>query len=349
MLLLKRPSESTEDRRVFKAPKYTHNLTLVSLPTEILDIIFSHLTKQDIINLSTLDYDFRKNLIPVVLLEVLFTWKQIIQRSDDFFEKYKYLIQQVRISDSNSLHEWNYDVFTELLIRLPNLKRLLIHSQSSSNWLKYRQHDNLEQLTLYCVNHNVGLFSPMNNKFFSLDHVANFKMLKRLELHNYRFYRDLARSYPVLIIEDIALINCSWDFPFEISQLNYNENIRRLTLRNSGNDSFIVSERYRYFLESEVLKSLEELEISITEGKLSSSLNCTMVSRFMKMENFPSLLKLRFRGWNTTYNISHWFNKLPENNTLQVLELKLDSEVDDKERSQRECKKYFSNLKLELD
>ncbi|KAK6867835.1 hypothetical protein K6H11_004748 [Candida tropicalis] len=161
-------------------------------------------------------------------------------------------------------------------------------------------------------------------------------MLKKLELHNYRFYRDHRQSYPVLILEDISLVNCSWDFPFEISLLNYNENIKKLTLRNSGNDSFIVSERYRNFLDNEVLSSLEELDISITQGKLTSSLNRLMVSRFMNTANFPHLLKLRLCGWNTTYNISNWFSKLPENNVLQILELKPDSELDDKEKAYKE-------------
>lgn len=346
---MKRKSESLQSGSVLKTPKYSHDLTLISLPTEVLQMIFSHLTRQDIINLSTLDYNFRKRLVPLIFSEIQFTWKKIIQRDNDFFEKYKYFINQARISDSNALHEWNYDVFTELLINLPKLKHLLINSESSSNWLKYRQHDNIKQLTLYCLNHVVGLYRQTNSRIFSLDHIANFKMLKKLELHNYRFYRDHRQSYPVLILEDISLVNCSWDFPFEISLLNYNENIKKLTLRNSGNDSFIVSERYRNFLDNEVLLSLEELDISITQGKLTSSLNRLMVSRFMNTANFPHLLKLRLCGWNTTYNISNWFSKLPENNVLQILELKPDSELDDKEKAYKECVKYFPYLKLKLD
>ncbi|KAK6878877.1 hypothetical protein K6H10_002898 [Candida tropicalis] len=244
---MKRKSESLQSGSVLKTPKYSHDLTLISLPTEVLQMIFSHLTRQDIINLSTLDYNFRKRLVPLIFSEIQFTWKKIIQRDNDFFEKYKYFINQARISDSNALHEWNYDVFTELLINLPNLKHLLINSESSSNWLKYRQHDNIKQLTLYCSNHVVGLYRQTN----------------------------------------------------------------------------------------------KELDISITQGKLTSSLNRLMVSRFMNTANFPHLLKLRLCGWNTTYNISNWFSKLPENNVLQILELKPDSELDDKEKAYKECVKYF--------
>lgn len=281
--MTKRQAVSTQFRKVSKIPRCSQELTLVSLPTELLQMIFILLTRQDIINLSTLDYNYRKNLIPIVFSKIQIKWKQVIERNNNFFDKYKYLIRQVRIIDNNSIHEWNYDIFTEFLINLPNLKHLLINSQSSSNWLKYRQHDNLRQLTLYCVDRqNLGYFAPMNSKIFSLNHIANFKMLKKLVLHNYRFYAEHIQSFPVLIIEDISLINCSWDFPFELSSFNYNENIKRLSLKNSGNDSFIVSERYRNFLENEILTSLEELEISITEGRLTSSLTYLMVSRFQK-------------------------------------------------------------------
>ena len=49
-----------------KAVKYNQELTLLTLPTDILDLIFQDLSRQDAINLSTLDHEHRNVLKAIV-------------------------------------------------------------------------------------------------------------------------------------------------------------------------------------------------------------------------------------------------------------------------------------------
>ncbi|KAF6072420.1 hypothetical protein FOB64_000463 [Candida albicans] len=92
------------------------------------------------------------------------------------------------------------DIFSDLLIDLPRLRHLLINSKFSSNWLKYRQDDNLQQLTLYfepqdtrqvpgeIVSSSSTTTTTTINRIFSLEHIANFKMLTKLRLWHYHLY-----------------------------------------------------------------------------------------------------------------------------------------------------------------
>ena len=140
-----------------------------------------------------------------------------------FLKQHRHLVTQLRIVDCDSYGEWNMDIFSDLLIDLPRLRHLLINSKFSSNWLKYRQDDNLQQLTLYfepqdtrqvpgeiVSSSSTTTTTTTINRIFSLEHIANFKMLTKLRLWHYHLYWE--DVYPVLIVEDVELHNCTWSF-----------------------------------------------------------------------------------------------------------------------------------------
>lgn len=54
-----------------KAVKYNQELTLLTLPTDILDLIFQDLSRQDAINLSTLDHEHRNVLKAIVFSRIV--------------------------------------------------------------------------------------------------------------------------------------------------------------------------------------------------------------------------------------------------------------------------------------
>lgn len=349
---MKRQREESESQR--KVVKYSQELTLVTLPTDILELIFKDLSRQDTINLSTLDHEHRSVLKPIVFSQIRARWNDMRSEIDgrtSFLKQHRHLVTQLRIVDCDSYGEWNMDIFTDLLIDLPRLRHLLINSKFSSNWLKYRQDDNLQQLTLYfdsrAPRESVASTSTSTtiNRIFSLEHIANFKMLTKLRLWHYHLYWE--DVYPVLIVEDVELHNCTWEFPFTLSQFNYNSNIKRLVVSYSEGNAFAVSERYREFLQcgnGEDFLSLEELAVTVARGSLNSS----VVSRFMNASSFPRLRTLRVFARESVYNLSHWFGKLPINTTLRVLDMQVDYEGRDRERALKEAKRYFPFLDVRI-
>ncbi|EMG50370.1 hypothetical protein SBY92_000301 [Candida maltosa Xu316] len=274
----------------------SHEITLLSLPNELLFVIFKYLTPGDIINLSSIDRNHRNRLIPVIFLKVKQTWQDLkneINGTTNFLIKYKRWIHELRICDCDASSEWDLDIFSDLLIDMSSLQHLSINSPFSSNWLKYRSHDNLQKLTLYFDPSYLteSEIKSKMNRVFNLNHIANFKVLKQLELHNYQLYGD-EKNYPVLILEDITLVDCTWEYPFELSLFNYNENIKKLTLKHSGNNPFIVSERYKHFLTKESFGSLEEMEISFTEGANLPDMRSSFILNVLNKNRFPELGKL---------------------------------------------------------
>lgn len=344
-----------------KAVKYNQELTLLTLPTDILDLIFQDLSRQDAINLSTLDHKHRNVLKAIVFSRIRASWSDMRSEIDGrtgFLKQHRHLVTQLRIVDCDSYGEWNMDIFSDLLIDLPRLRHLLINSKFSSNWLKYRQDDNLQQLTLYfepqdtrqvpgeiVSSSSTTTTTTTINRIFSLEHIANFKMLTKLRLWHYHLYWE--DVYPVLIVEDVELHNCTWEFPFTLSQFNYNSNIRRLVVSYAEGNAFAVSERYREFLQygnGEDFSSLEELTVTVARGSLNSS----VMSRFMNTGNFPRLRSLRVLAREGAYNLSHWFGKLPTNSTLRVLDMQVDYEARDRERALKEANRYFPFLDVKI-
>ena len=183
-----------------------------------------------------------------------------------FLKQHRHLVTQLRIVDCDSYGEWNMDIFSDLLIDLPRLRHLLINSKFSSNWLKYRQDDNLQQLTLYfepqdtrqvpgeIVSSSSTTTTTTINRIFSLEHIANFKMLTKLRLWHYHLYWE---DIPCIDRGGCRAPQLHVEFPFTLSQFNYNSNIRRLVVSYAEGNAFAVSERYREFCNMETEKTFQ--------------------------------------------------------------------------------------------
>ncbi|EGW31523.1 uncharacterized protein SPAPADRAFT_141177 [Spathaspora passalidarum NRRL Y-27907] len=347
---MKRKQE--EEGLSHKFRKTNHELSLLNIPDDVLNLILSHLSLTDVIHLSCLDRAYRSCFSSRIFTQVKAPWSKLIEAMDskeNFIIKHKNIIRQLRIIDSYSYGEWQIDFFTDLLINIPNLKRLLINSKNSSNWIKYRGSDNIEQLSLYFEEDSFNLikFSLPNAKqgnfnssprIFRLDHVANFKMLTKLSLTDYHFNWEVESVKPVLMIHDISLHNCSWEYPFKLSQFNYNDNIKKLKLTYSNQNPFLLSERFNTFLNDdyhEDFKSLEELAIDITfdfrKQAWSKFLSNRLILRFYNRKDFPNLRQLTLHGWyfalqnfkETIKNISC------SDSDLYLLDLKVFDSVND--------------------
>ena len=259
----------------FKKKTFKAFITFLDLPSEIVDLIFLHLSRTDIINLSSICSSYREFLSDRVLHNVKASWEMLLKEADGktkFLLEHKLQVQQLHISEPNSLCEWNLDIFEDVLRRLPKLRHLKINTTSSSNWLKYRSNDAIQELTLYLNRPQTllrGSRLEVPRRSFNIEHINNFKMLRALTVYRYNFLWDsMEVVYPVMMLENLKVINCDWSYPFKISQFNYNHSLKTLHLEWLETDQFLLSERFKDFsqFDDEGLQSIESLAIVINSA-----------------------------------------------------------------------------------
>ncbi|ODV78419.1 uncharacterized protein CANTADRAFT_6810 [Suhomyces tanzawaensis NRRL Y-17324] len=329
----------------------------LKIPTDILQVIIKLIDPNDLINLSTTSKEFRQFLLPYIFNRIRIEWLQI---DDDF--KYCYLVKQLRIVDCNSYGEWHVDVFDKL-DRFSQLQHFLINSSNSSNWLKYRSNQCMKALTLYydktqtlivrggSVVRNNGAGAVVNShtyaipgdsvhvgghltgntsgspRIFSLGHVHQF-LVTSLTLYNYHFNWEPQDPITSNVV-NLTIHDCTWEYPFTISQFNLGQHLKTLDLCYSTNNSFILSERFNKFLlnddESTLgnFDSLDSLSIVFLTRKNSWDKVLSLKQLLVFLSKYPSLTSLKLRGWSVnTLSLMLIFRNFKEHK-LKMLDLEL--------------------------
>jgi hypothetical protein len=310
-------------------------------------------------------------------------------QEDGFLEKYKYCIKRIRIIDSYSYGEWQID-FLKYLENFPYLTQLVVNSGNSSNWLKYRSNNCIRHLSLYfdpdhCETQNKFLsINPKNiiqliratnqPRIFNLNNVKSFSRLSHLELNSYHFNwepSELATIHLILL----SLTNCTWEYPFSLSQFNTNNTLQALIIKFSSNNAFILSERFNKFLnnvDTENLSSIQTLVINFDAVPSTTSpipsletvilswdkyLSLGVLTRFLNRNRYPNLNNLCLYGWLLKLqNLSEYFKNIDANH-LHVLDLRVMTDSNSGDFSQRkliledikhEAKRQFPNLKFKV-
>ncbi|KAI5950092.1 hypothetical protein KGF57_004438 [Candida theae] len=312
-------------------------LALSTLPNDVIHIIFTHLTIQDLQNLSVLNREYRELLVPHLLSRVKAQWYKLIDESEgttSVLKKYKYVIHQLRIIDSFPYGDWQIDIFQDVLYQLPKLQHLLINTVSSSGWLRYRANQTITKLTLYSeanVNDTQSRLQPHNKdnvtrklntyhplQMFNVEHLENFKMLQHLELEGYHISWDPGSiRIPVLTLTSLTLVDCQWNYPFELKHFNYNNTLEHLSLQFKNGSTFEHSERFRDFIlnlgESGGLESIASLELIHNDVKAEThhlNVDETFLKRILSGKGLPNLRRLVLRGWRV--NCAFYWHRLVE-------------------------------------
>lgn len=331
-------SDNTDKRRRV-------DISLLNLPTDILIICFQQLSPIDITNLSSVNKQHREELICFVFHKIKCTWYDLTKLEPfSIIIGLNRFISQVRIVDSYSYGEWQIDIFPILHTYFPNLTRLLVNSSSSSNWLKYRESADITCLTLYYeAGHHeseaaASLISNTNNpkrishklastnaKLFNLSHLDKMPNLTTLTLNNYHFNWENETGLYLSHLSKLVLVDCTWEYPFDLSQFNINNSLNKLFIQYTNNNSFILLERFTKFLENPMnsqYTAIQELSILFTnfDHLWLKPLSTKQLARFIG-NHFPDLIYLRLSGWLLNLKNFNSYMSLLEDNNLKVLDL----------------------------
>lgn len=325
------------------------DISLLNLPTDILIICLQQLSSTDVINLSCLNKQYRAELIRFVFNRIKCTWYDLTKLNpSSVINGHNRFTSQVRIVDSYSYGEWQIDIFPIMHSYFPNVSRLLVNSSSSSNWLKYRESTIITGLTLYYeTGHHesetaTSLLSNSNNpkrishklvsnnaKLFNLFHLDNMPNLTTLTLNNYHFNweNDKDTGSHHIHLKKLYLIDCTWEYPFDLSQFNIGNSLTQLLIQYTNNNSFILLERFTKFLENPTnfkQTAIQELSILFTNFDTSwlKPLSTKQLNRFMG-DFFPDLIFLRLSGWCLNLKDFNSYMSLLEDNNLKILDLSI--------------------------
>lgn len=363
----------SDDLVPHKRPKAA-STTLLCLPPELLEHIFDLISRRDVIGLSCTDSLHRAELSQYVFKGAKVLWYDLTNGTHGLAEHSRW-IQTLRIVDYYAYGEWQIDIFGAHITRdlFPNLRHLHVNSINSSNWLKYRKCDFLTSITLYFDHSHLELLQKLhraplrpaivstNPKIFSITHLNHFSRLSSLSLDlyhfNWHFHDDLNQ---VTWLQKLRIRNCTWEYPFNLSQFNLNDSLETLDIEYSESNSFILSERFNTFLEAPLVDhshSIRNLSIVFedypdhTWHKLLSS---RQLGKLINMYSFPRLRRLKLSGW--LLNLSHFHHYLltllnPEQNKLMELVVAAVGQPSVKTsvaEIEEVAKKRFPEMKLSL-
>lgn len=274
--------------------------SLISLPGEILETIFEHLTKEDVIKLSSTSHKFRQRLVSFIMKEIKASWEQIIVVHKHNLPKeftHEHEVLQLRITDSNSYNEYQMNTFLQLLSphTFPALLRVLVNSCNLSYWLKYNESTCITHLTLYSEETLKGV------KTFNLSHVNNFPNLRLLSLQKYHFNwtEEMVLKVPSAPITELYLYDCTWEYPFNLASFNRLNLLQSLTIYYTQNNPFTLLERFESFLKNPLplhLDSLRELSVGYIDYTQNIRyLSPRILAQFMM--RFPNIQHFAFKGW----------------------------------------------------
>lgn len=284
-----------------------------SLPHELILKILSHSTRKDLIALASTSQKIRRIFLPYVFAHTKVSWNHLISNwkvySIPVLIPTPHLIETMRLTDFCSKNEWVFP-FAELFLSesLPNLRSLELLTSGSTNFFKYSAAGSRLR--------TVNLSAVRPGSVFSLEHIKPFAQLKQLRLKDFEieaFDEDI-NWCPLL--DTLELENCTWCYPFQLENFGH-EKITSLDLKY--NNAFIISERFRLFLNNPSFTCLNHLSITNNE----KNLKLTLSVHIMKLiESIPSLKTLKLNGniYNetlhnfTTQDIDNCINYFALNN-----------------------------------
>lgn len=292
---------------------------ILTLSDHVFQRIIQFAGTSGLVALSSTCKRYREELEPYVFQNIKAIWHDFeTEDFKDILNQKRHLITQIRIIDSYSYGEWQIDIFTETLNKLPCLQRFVINSYNSSNWCKYRKNDTIRTLEMYYdPDHketeslyqnpnpkNINrLYKPTNlPKIFNLNHVNNFHHLTDLRLTGFHFNWTETEDLKCIQLKFLKLVDCTWQYPFEILKFNETNSLISLEVNYTKANTFTYSERFSMFLAQPLQpgNNLESLtiryNIEIGHRLLSTELLETVINK----EKFPRLTRLKLEGWETT-------------------------------------------------
>lgn len=281
---------------------------LIDLPEDVLDIIFAHLERSDVKQLSLASREFRSRLVSYIFKHAQASWDQIIrlQKNPETspISKYTGFVRSISIIDANSFNEYQQRTFEILLSSevLPLLTSVIVNSGNLSYWLKYNECQHIRSLTLYSDVKQINSI-----KIFHLSHVSGLHGLTLLSLSKYHFnwVEEEEALNSAVSLENLSLHDCTWEYPFDLNCFNRNNSLRDLAITYSNDNPFILLERFVGFLEhpfpdhSGSLRNISIQYFGFTSNK--KVLTPKILAKFL--HSFDGLEVLLLEGW--TANLSY--------------------------------------------
>lgn len=279
-------------------------LSLLDLPDNILEQIWGLVSTSDIKNLLLVNHDHREALTPFLFTKVGVTWHQLLLDSSDcVLSKYSHTIRSINVILPDSQKEYKENTFGELLStkRFPNLTRVAVNSTNSSYWLRYNKCDQIKDLVLYTD-------APLKNrKIFDLAHVQHFTSLRLLTLDEYHFV-VCEDEIVVPKLYRLNLHNCTWKWPFTLTNFNAHDTLTELSVSFSDDNVFVFSERFRDFLQTPLTghsSSLRSLNIAFSNSSDNPRILLLNVLQSL-LDAFYELETLSLTGWSANlFHIKH--------------------------------------------
>lgn len=278
----------THDKCTKKPRKIT---TLCALPQEIVHEVLRHLPLDALKLLACTSREVRRLVSPALFRCISTTWEQLVGLTD--FAP-RGAVRQLRIRDASSYNEYQQS-FSILLsrTRFPHLQSVLVNLVNSSHWLKYNAGHFLA-LKMYSA-------EPISPRVFSIAHVHKFPLLRRLALEFYHF--DWTNNVSVHL-EELLLVNCTWEYPFNLDSFNTQGLLRTLDIAFSHNHDFVLSERFGDFLQNPLPATKDSVHavslLFVNTTRYRRHLTPQILRAFC---GFASLALLTFDGW--TVNLAH--------------------------------------------
>lgn len=291
-------------------------VAVYTLPRQVVELIITYAGRKGLIELSSTNKNYRQEMSPYVFSQVKTIWHNFeVDWFQEFLLSKRQWIQQFRIVDCYSYGEWQTDIFSLVLNKLPYLRVFIINSYNSTNWFKYRHNDTIKCLNMYYdFTHNeteqvyqnpnpkkIRRLSRSSNlpRIFNLNHLNNFKLLTNITLNDFHFNWDESEHINFLHLRFLSLTNCTWEYPFSLVKFNENNSLISLDLKYSNNNAFILSERFSNFLEHPLQKQshIEKLAVVCGNCRIQRYLSVNQVKIFLDPDNFPHLMELDLRGW----------------------------------------------------
>lgn len=223
------------------------------------------------------------------------------EEMDEVIEVIGPFVEVVEVVEPNLNQEWNFR-FHRLFKAFPNLEKLVLNIEGSSNFLKYN--DPMKNLKV------LHLKTSRQDSDFNLNNLKQFPSIKSLTIDGFCIDFDPEEDLQGLDfnINTLNIINCSWNYPFKLSFFQNSSNIEHLNLIYSN--QFILSERFKEFLHEPNLPNLRFLTIS----NLNQDLRLHITYRiFNFLQNIPNLQKLYLIGNIYNETLNHFTNFDQEN------------------------------------
>lgn len=296
---MKRRSREESPSIPKRVKKCNFTVFLLNIPHELVLLILELISRGDLIELASTSKVIRCVLEPYLFSHIKTSWCDLLSIWNDQGKpagiSKPSLIEKLRLTTCCSQNEWTFP-FAELL--KGNLTRLELCTSGSTNFFKYTSEG--------CQLRVLQVHAVKPGSVFNLEHLVPFARLQKLLLHDFEIEAFDENDWcPYL--STLELDDCTWRYPFQLENFG-RDKIDTLSLRYTNH--FVMSERFRMFLNRPHFRRLRHLSITNRE----KNLKLTLSVHIMKLiESIPTLRTLELRGniYNETLNnftSSDWEN-----------------------------------------